>query len=182
MELDQTNSINRGHEEMKTNDIEAIGQQQREARWKQRQEAAARQESEQQAQRVERYRSQRIAQIKSALAAMPARRKHAEMAAGDAEELASIWTKHIDSQANTYTQRIHGERQSGRPVRLELGSEEAQAYFFGSQIKKSLLQLAATATQRSFGAPLIDAESFAAELRNEEKKLKAELSELEMRG
>jgi hypothetical protein len=162
--------------------IAAVAAKQKADNWANRQEAARQQQADSERQRVERYRSQRIAQIKAALDGMPARRKHAEIAAADSEELAGIWTKQVDWQANAYAQRIHGERQSGRPARLELGSEEAQAYFFGSQIKKSLLQLAATATQRSFGAPLIDAESFAAELRNEEKKLKAELAELQLRG
>ncbi len=76
--------------------------------------------------------------------------------------------------------RLHGERHSGRPLLLELGSPEAHAYFHGSVIKKSLRQLALTANNRSYGAPLIDAESFAAELKEEEKRLRAELSELQL--
>lgn len=161
--------------------IADIAAKQKADQWAARQEAARQQQADTERQRVERYRTQRIAAIKAQLAGMPARRKHAEMAAKDAEELAAIWAQTIDFQANAYAQRLHAERQSGRPVRLELGSEEAQAYFFGSQVKKTLLQLAATATQR-FGAPLIDPESLAAELRSEEKKLKAELDELQLHG
>ncbi len=161
--------------------IADIAAKQKADQWAARQEAARQQQADTERQRVERYRTQRIAHIKTQLDGIPARRKHAEMAAKEAEELASIWTQQIDQQADIYVKRLHGERQTGRPARLELGSEEAQAYFFGSQIKKSLFQLAATTNQRS-GAPLIDPESLAAELRSEEKKLKAELAELQLRG
>lgn len=111
----------------------AIGAQQRDALWQQRQEAAARQEAEQQSQRAERYRSQRAAAIKAQLEQMPARRKHAEIQAAEADDLANILQTQVDNLANGYALRLHGERQGGRPVRLELGSPEAQAYFFGSQ-------------------------------------------------
>jgi len=162
--------------------IEAIGQQQRDALWQQRQEAAQRQQAEDQAKRVERYRSQRISQIKAQLDGMPARRTHAETQAQEADELAGMLATQVDNLANTYISRLHGERQGGRPVCLELGSPEAQAYFFGAGIKKSLRQLALTANQRNFGAPLIDVESFAAELKVEEKRLRDELAELQLRA
>lgn len=159
--------------------IHAIGAQQKAAAWQARQEAAQRQQAEEQAKRCERYRSQRIAQIKAQIDGMPARRKHAETQAQEADELAGILANQVNNMANAYALRIHGERQGGRPVRLELGSPEATAYFFGSQIKKSLRQLALTANNRNFGQPLIDAESLAAEFREEEKRLKAELAELQ---
>ena len=160
--------------------IDAIGAQQKASSWQARQDAAQRQQAEEQAQRVERYRSQRIAQIKAALEGMPARRKHAEMQAAEADELASILSSQVDNMANAYALKVHGERQGGRPVRLDLGSPEAQSYFFGGQIKKALRQLALTANQRNFGAPLIDAESFAAELKAEEQRLRSELAELQL--
>lgn len=162
--------------------IAAIGAQQKAANWQARLEAAQHQQAKEQTQRVERYRSQRIAQLKSQLEGIPARIKQAATLAVDADELAGVWATHIDGLANEYAQRLHGERQGGRPVRLELGSPEAQAYFFGATIKKSLRQLALTANNRSFGAPLIDAESFATELREEEKRLRTELSELQLQG
>lgn len=182
MELDQTNSINRGHQEMKTNDIEAIGRQQREARWKQRQEAAARQESEQQAQRVERYRSQRIAQLQNALKDIPNRRNAFEARDAEAEELAAMLAKQVDDLAGNYAQRIFAERHQGRGVRLELGSDGANAFFHGATIKKGLRQLALIANSLSFGAPLIDPESFADELRAEENRIRDELAELQLRA
>lgn len=160
--------------------IAAIGAQQKAANWQARQEAAQHQQAHEQTQRVERYRAQRTAQIKAQLEDIPARRRQAETLASEADELSGILSAQVDSLANTFATRIHGERQSGRPVRLELGSPEAQAYFFGANIKKSLRQLALTANNRNFGAPLIDAESFATELKEEEKRLRAELSELQM--
>lgn len=150
--------------------------------WAARQEAARQQQADTERQRVERYRTQRIAAIKAQLDGMPARRKHAEIQAADADELAGMFSTQLDHFANTYISRLHGERHGGRPVRLELGSQEAMAYFFGPTIKKSLRQLAMTVNQRSLGQPLLDVESFAAELREEEKALRAELAELQLRG
>lgn len=159
-----------------------IGAQQRNAHWELRQEAAQRQQANERAKLIERHRTQRMAQLKAQLDGLPARIKQAQSAANDADELAAVWSAHIDTMANTYTQRLHGERQSGRPARLDIASQEAQAYFFGSQIKKNLRQLALTVNQRSYGQPLLDAESLAIELRDEEKRLKAELAELQLRG
>lgn len=161
--------------------IADISAKQKADQWAARQESARRQQAEIERQRVERYRTQRITAIKATLAGMPARLKQAEMAAKDAEELAAIWSAHIDELANTYAKRLHSERQGGRPVRLELDTEGAHAYFHGPAIKKTLRQLALT-TNHSFGRPLLDPESLASELRDEEKRLKAELAELQLRG
>lgn len=162
--------------------IANISAKQKADRWAARQESARQQQAETERQRVERYRTQRIAAIKSQLDGLPARIKNATALASDADQLASVWAAHIDGLANEYAQRIHAERQGGRSIRLDLASPEAQAYFFGSTLKKSLRQLSITASQRSFGQPLLDAESLAAELHEEEKALRAELAELQLRG
>lgn len=162
--------------------IAAIAAKQKADQWAARQEAARQQQADTEHQRVERYRSQRVAAIKAQLAGMPARRKHAEMQAAEADELAAMFAGQVDFFANTYISRLHGERQGGRPVRLELGSQESIAYFFGASIKKTLRQLAMTVNQRSLGQPLLEPESLVNELRDEEKRLKAELDELQLRG
>lgn len=129
-----------------------------------------------------RHRTNRIAQLQAQLKQIPDRIKQAAALSSDSDELAGVWSTQVDGMANAYAQRLHAERQSGRPARLDLASPEAHAFFFGSQIKKSLRQLALTANSRSFGAPLLDVESLAAELRDEEKRLRAELNELQLRG
>lgn len=162
--------------------IAAIGAKERDDHWALRQEYAQRQQAEQERLRIERHRTQRIAQVKAQLDGLPARIKQAQSAASDADELAAVWSANIDRLANEYTQRLHAERHSGRPARLDIASQEAQAYFFGGQIKKSLRHLALTVNQRSYGQPLIDAESLAEELKTEEKQLRDELSQLQLRG
>lgn len=164
------------------NQIAIASEQQRSEGWASRQEAARRQQEEAERNRAERYRTQRISQLKAALESIPSRRNHAENHAKEADELAGILSLQLDRLANDYVLSIHGERQGGRPVRLELGTPEAQAYFFGATIKKQLRQLALTANNRNVGAPLLDAESLANELKEEEKRLKAELAELQLRG
>ena len=160
--------------------IASIGAQQKADAWSARQESARKQQADTERQRIERYRSNRIAAIQSQLNGLPARFQNAKEMAANADELASVWASQVDSLANAYAMRLHGERHSGRPARLELGTAEAHAYFSGSVIKKSLRQLALTANNRSFGAPLPDVESLAAELRDEEKRLREELAELKL--
>lgn len=150
--------------------------------WALRQEAAMRQKAEEERKRIERYRTQRIAQLKSQLDGLPQRIKQAQTAAADADELAGIWSAHIDKLAIEYTMRLHSERHSGRPARLDIASQEAQAFFFGRDMKKCFRQLALTVNQRSYGQPLIDAESLAEELKTEEVRLRDELAELQLRG
>ena len=162
--------------------IAEIAAKQKDEKWAARQEAARQQQADVEHQRVERHRTNRIAQLQAQLKQIPERIKNANSMAADADELASVWVSQVDNLASEYAMRLHGERQSGRPARLELGSPEAHAYFSGSVIKKSLRQLALTANNRSFGAPLLDVESLAAELRDEEKRLKEELAELKLRG
>lgn len=160
--------------------IADIGAEQKAAKWAARQDAARRQQETEERQRVERYRTQRVAQLNNALKDIPARRQAFEARDAEAEELAAMFAAQIDDLASNYAQRIHAERHQGRGVRLELGSEGANAFFHGVIIKKGLRQLALIANSRSFGAPLIDPESFAAELRDEEQRLRAELAELQM--
>ncbi len=159
-----------------------IGAQQRDAHWALRQEYAQRQQAEEERKRIERYRTQRIAQLKAQIDGLPAKIKQAQSAASDADELAAVWSAHIDRLANEYSMRLHGELHSGRPARLDIASEEAQAFFFGRDMKKCFRQLALTVNQRSYGQPLIDAESLAEELKTEEKQLRDELSQLQLRG
>lgn len=159
-----------------------IGAQPRNANWELRQEYAQRQQANERAKLIERHRTQRIAQVKAQLDGLPARIKQAQSAASDADELAAVWSANIDRLANEYTQRLHAERHSGRPARLDIASQEAQAYFFGGQIKKSLRHLALTVNQRSYGQPLIDAESLAEEMKTEEVRLRDELAELQLRA
>lgn len=162
--------------------IAAASAQQRNEAWAARQEAAKRQQTDEISQRAERFRSQRIEQLRAALDGIPARRKAFEQRDAEAGELSAIFSTSVDAMANAYATRIHAERQQGRSIRLELGSEGAMAFFFGSEIKKGLRQLALIANQRSFGAPLIDPESFASELKAEEQRLRGELAELQLRG
>lgn len=162
--------------------IADISAKQKADQWALRQESARQQQAEAERQRVERYRSQRVAQIKTQLNSFPNQIKQAAATAADADELANLWSAQIDDLANTYAMRLHSERQGGRPVRLELDSQGAHAYFHGQAIKKALRQLALTTNQRSFGQPLLDPESLANELRDEERRLKEELAELQLRG
>jgi hypothetical protein len=160
--------------------IAAIGAQQKANKWAERQDSARNQQAQAERQSIERYRTNRIAAIQIQLNGIPARIKNASAMVVDADELASVWASQVDCLANNYAMRLHGARHSASPVRLELGSPEAHAYFSGSEIKKSLRQLALTANNRSFGNPLPDVESLAAELRDEEKRLREELAELKL--
>jgi len=160
--------------------IAAISAQHKADAWGARQEAARQQQADAERQRVERNRANRIAQLQAQLKQIPARLKQASTQAADADELAGMFALQVDHLANVFAMKVHAERNGGRPVRLELGSPEAHAYFHGAAIKKHLRQLALTANNRSFGAPLIDAESFASELREEEKRLRSELAELQL--
>lgn len=162
--------------------IAEVAANQKAEKWAARQEAARQQQANAERQRAERHRTNRIAQLQAQLKQIPDRIKQAAALSSDSDELAGVWSTQVDGMANAYAQRLHAERQSGRPARLDLASPEAHAFFFGSQIKKSLRQLALTANSRSFGAPLLDVESLAAELRDEEKRLRAELNELQLRG
>ncbi len=162
--------------------IADIAAKQKADQWAARQEAARQQQVESERQRVERYRTTRIAAIKDQLNGFPMRIKQAATTAADADDLAALWSAQIDELANSYAMRLHSERQGGRPLRLELDSAPAQAYFHGQAIKRAIRQLALTTNQRSFGQPLLDPESLANELRDEEKRLKAELAELQLRG
>ena len=162
--------------------IADISAQQKADAWAARQESARQQQVDAERQRAERHRTNRIAQLQAQLKQIPTRLKQADAQAAEADSLASVWASDVDDLAANYAKSLHAARHSARSASLELGSPESLAYFFGGQIKESLRELALTANSQSFGAPVIDAESLAAELRNEEKKLKAELSELEMRG
>lgn len=160
--------------------IDAIGQQQNEARFAERQANIQRQTAERDAARDKKQRELRIEQIQNTLNGLPARRKQAASQATEAAELAEMLESQVDSLANDYVRLMHTARQSGRPMRLELSSPEAIAYFNGAAIKKGLRPLALAANNRNLGAPLLDAEAFAAELREEEKRLRAELTELQL--
>lgn len=148
--------------------------------WAARQEAARKQQADSERQRVERYRTNRIAQLKDQLNGIPAQRKRFETHAADAAELCAVLQNNVEALANEYVSRIHAEVHQARGVRLELGSEGANAFFHGVEIRKGLSQLAMIATSRQFGAPLPDAESFAAQLKEEEKRLRSELAELQL--
>lgn len=162
--------------------IADIASQQKAEQWERRQQAAKAHEHEAEHRRAERFRTQRVAQLQHQLKDIPNRKKLAEAHAAEAEELAGMWSNEIDNSAQRYALRVNSERQSGRPIRLDLASPEAMAYFFRGIIKKSLRQLALTANQRSIGVPLLDPESLAAELREEEIRLRAELSELQVQS
>lgn len=162
--------------------IDAISKQQNEARQDERQANIQRQIAEQNAVRAKKQRELRIEQIQNTLNGLPARRKQATSQATEAAELAEMLEIQVDSLANNYVRLIHTARQSGRPIRLDLSSPEAIAYFNGSTIKKELRQLALAANNRNLGAPLIDVESFNADLREEEKRLRDELAELTAPG
>lgn len=162
--------------------IAAISEKQKADRWAARQEAARQQQADAERERAERCRLNRITAINSQLKGIPARISQAATQAADADELAGMFSAQVDALANGYAMARHAERHGGRLPRLELGSPEATAYFFGGQIKSALRQLAMTTNQRSFGQPLIDPESLANELREEEKALRSELGELQLRG
>jgi len=162
--------------------ISEIAAQQKADAWAARQESARKQQADSEHQRVERYRTNRIAQLKDQLKGIPARRKSFESHAAEAAELCAVLQNNVEALANEYVFRIHAEVHQARGVRLELCSEGANAFFHGVEIKKGLRQLAMVATSRHFGAPLPDAESFAAQLKEEEKRLRAELAELQLRG
>lgn len=158
--------------------IEAISQQQQEHVIAERQAKSQRAIAQQNHERNSKQRHLQIERIKITLAGFPARLKQAESQDRDAEELAEILGKQVDHLARNYAIRIHNERQSGRPIRLELASEEAAAYFNGPNIKQQLKHLALSANARNFGAPLVDSETLTAALREEEKSLRAELIQL----
>lgn len=160
--------------------IAEIAAKQKDDKWAARQQAARQQQADTERQRVERYRINRIAQIKNALEGIPKRKASFENLAAEADDLCAMLSGSVDTLASNYIQRVHSERHQARPIRLELCSEGAVAYFFGAHIKKSLRQLSLAATARDPGAPLLDAESFATELRDEEKRLRAELAELQL--
>lgn len=162
--------------------IAAISDQQRADRWAERQASAKRQEAEAEHQRIEKFRTQRIAQIKSQLDGIPARHKAADMKQAEADDLAGIFSRQLDSLSAKFAQDVHASVHGGRAVSLDLGSPEAQAFFFGDVFKKGIPRLAQIATTRNLGAPVADQETLVAELKAEEKKLRTELAELQIKG
>lgn len=162
--------------------ISTVSKQQNEARFAERQANIQRQIAEQNAAQDKKQRELRIEQIQNTLNGLPARRKQAASQATEAAELAEMLESQVNSLANDYVRLMHTARQSGRPMRLELSSPEAIAYFNGAAIKKGLRPLALAANNRNMGAPLIDVESFNAELSKEEKRLRDELAELTAQG
>lgn len=161
--------------------IAEIAAKQKDEKWAARQEAARKQQADSERQRIERHRANRIAQLQVQLKGIPARRNSFETHAADAAALCEILKNNVDELARNYAHRVHAEVHQGRGVRLELGSEGANAFFHSGTIKKGLRQLALIATARNPEAPLIDAEAHAAELRDEEKRLRAELDELQLK-
>ncbi len=116
----------------------------------------AKERAERQVQAEQQQREEQIAQCRSNIARAEARKQGPFFTGEDAERTYLMLKNAIEVQADEYVRNLCAARQTAKPIRLDLASAQALAFFFGPALIQRLPELAERINQRNGRAVSVD--------------------------